>query len=161
MLEVTWHPSRGLIQGSLAMLHQDQGCQLQRARTALRDEGGQTCYLGIPFVPPAIFSRTTGRDPQSPGKYLMSVESNVQVCNKSKAICMKKSWTIFFIWRHLELFVNQSYSMDNHFLTVLPMIIEMLTKHCLQSSNQWSTPRKHRQNQKAIFVIWKYRVTGW
>ena len=50
---------------------------------------GQTCYFGTPFVLEAIFSRTTGWDPQSPGKYFMSAEFNVQVCNKSKAICMK------------------------------------------------------------------------
>ena len=47
MLEVTWHPSRGLIHGSLAMLHQDRGCQLQRARTALRDEGGKRVISGF------------------------------------------------------------------------------------------------------------------
>ena len=50
MLEGTWHPSRDLIHGSLAMLHQDRRCQLQRASTALRDESGQTCYFGILFV---------------------------------------------------------------------------------------------------------------
>ena len=55
------------------------------------------------------YLRTTGWNPQSPGKYLMSVEFDIQVYDKSKAICMK--WTVFFNLerRHLELFVNLSY----------------------------------------------------